>query len=234
MIELPAPIEEMIRLSDGRHLRVVRDDLLPGGTKVRILVRLMQGGREYVYASPAEGYAQIALARTADLVGGRATVFVAARAERHPNTAAAAALGAAIHEVRPGYLTVVTKRARDYCVQTGAAALPFGMDTDEARCLIADSAAVLDVPDEVWCVAGSGTLARGLAMAWSTARFHVVQVGRAPSLAAGMTLYKAPEPFERAARLRPPFPSSANYDAKAWRFIEQHASDGALFWNVGG
>ena len=32
----------------------------------------------------------------------------------------------------------------------------------------------------------------------------------------------------------PPFPSAPNYDAKAWRFIKEYASDGAYFWNVAG
>jgi hypothetical protein len=32
---------------------------------------------------------------------------------------------------------------------------------------------------------------------------------------------------------RPPFPSSLTYDSKAWTFIKEHASKGALFWNVG-
>ena len=32
---------------------------------------------------------------------------------------------------------------------------------------------------------------------------------------------------------KPPFPSAPTYDAKAWKFIREHASRGALFWNVG-
>jgi hypothetical protein len=32
---------------------------------------------------------------------------------------------------------------------------------------------------------------------------------------------------------RPPFPSSLTYDSKAWTFIKEHATEGALFWNVG-
>ena len=36
-----------------------------------------------------------------------------------------------------------------------------------------------------------------------------------------------------AAEDAPPFPSVPTYDAKAWKFIKQHASKGALFWNVG-
>jgi len=43
---------------------------------------------------------------------------------------------------------------------------------------------------------------------------------------------KAPEKFEQDARLRPPFPSCSNFDAKAWRFVRQRAAPGALFWNV--
>ena len=30
----------------------------------------------------------------------------------------------------------------------------------------------------------------------------------------------------------PPFPSVSNYDAKAWKYMKEHASEGALFWNV--
>lgn len=232
-MNLPLPIEERVTLADGRAIRVVRDDLLPGGTKVRILVRLMRPGAEYVYASPAEGYAQIALARTAALIGARATVFVAARARRHVNTAQARAFGAQVIEVRPGYLTVVTARARAYGAENGAEIMPFGLNTQDGLDAIADAAsAIRPAPTEVWCVAGSGTLTRGLAQAWPGARLNAVRVGRSPDVN-GARLYVAPERFEQEARVRPPFPSSPNYDAKAWRYIEDHASDGALFWNVG-
>jgi hypothetical protein len=33
---------------------------------------------------------------------------------------------------------------------------------------------------------------------------------------------------------KPPFPSSDYYDSKVWKFIEENASEDALFWNVGG
>jgi hypothetical protein len=45
-------------------------------------------------------------------------------------------------------------------------------------------------------------------------------------------LYAAPEKFEQDAKVKPPFPSCSNYDAKAWRFIQEYARPGALFWNV--
>src|SRR5258708_2122848 len=86
------------------------------------------GVDEVVYASPAEGGAQTALATVARRLGKRATIFVARRAEPHPRTVEAAKLGAQIISVAPGYLSVVQARAREYCDRTGARLMPFGAD----------------------------------------------------------------------------------------------------------
>ena len=61
---------------------VVRDDLFEGGTKARFIPLLFNGVNEVVYASPAEGGAQTALATVAAQLGKRATIFVAQRANR--------------------------------------------------------------------------------------------------------------------------------------------------------
>ena len=73
---------------------VVRDDLHAGGTKARFLHSLFEGADEVVYASPAEGGAQTALATVARRLGKRATIFVAHRAKPHTRTLEAARLGA--------------------------------------------------------------------------------------------------------------------------------------------
>jgi hypothetical protein len=86
-------------------------------------------------------------------------------------------------------------------------------------------------PREVWTVAGSGVLSRALQLAWPSARFFAVQVGAVP-IAGCAAVVKAPERFEQDAKLRSPFPSCSNFDAKASRFIRQRATPGALFWNV--
>ena len=93
----------------------------------------------------------------------------------------------------------------------------------------------------MWCAAGSGVLARGLAQAWPNANRHVVQVGRtlSPNDVAGATIYKYPKPFEWAIKKLPPFPSDPHYDAKAWEYCLEHrlrhgGADVALFWNVTG
>jgi hypothetical protein len=226
-MSLPLP-----RIDRVGKILVVRDDLVPGGTKRRILPGMLLGGQEYVYASPAYGYAQIALAHACRDVGSSATVFTAKRQVLHPRTLEARAAGAKVVKVPTGYLSNVQAKARAYCEATGAIMLPFGMDAPEFRSGLTDIARRLDVtPDEVWSVAGSGVLTRSLQAAWPYARFHAVQVGKPPVIGRA-SLLKAPELFEDDARIRPPFPSCSNYDAKAWRFIAASARPGALFWNV--
>lgn len=228
---LPAPI-----IVEHEGIRVVRDDLLPGGTKRRAIHALFDVRGEYVYATPAFGYAQVALAYAARDYGKKATLFVAARKAPHPLTQEASAAGAFVHEIPHGYLSVVTARAREYADRNGACLLPFGL---HAPAFIATLAAVAKValpeePEEVWSVIGSGALTQALQQAWPNARVCGVVVGThaGMKLAGRAEVLIAPEEYTRPARYPPPFPSCSNYDAKAWQFIKAHARPGAVFWNV--
>jgi hypothetical protein len=234
---IPAPATIPL-LAEHDGILVVRDDLYLGGTKARFIGAFFAGADEAVYASPVEGGAQTALATVARQLGKRATIFVAQRLRPHSRTLEAARLGAKIVTVQPGYLSVVQARAREYCERTGAALVPFGVDADFAIDAIAQAAGSLAIePDEVWCAAGSGILARGLARAWPAARRHVVQIGRAlsPTDVAGAAIHEYPLPFGREARNKPPFPSDPHYDAKAWELCAARKGPGrVLFWNVAG
>lgn len=226
-----------LRVDEIEGIRVVRDDFVIGGTKRRALDRILANhpAQEFVYATPAYGFAQIALAAAARACGKKATVIVAGRKVRHSRTKLAAELGAEIVEVaKAGYLAVVQKRARDEAEARGAYLVPFGMDDEMFVDAIASVARELpgDPPSEVWSVAGSGVLTRALQRAWPDASFHAVQIGKDPDIG-NATLHVAPEKFEDDATDPPPFPSCSNYDAKAWRFIKEHAAPGALFWNLG-
>lgn len=225
-----------VRLHEGIH--VVRDDLFAGGTKARFLPVLFDGADEVVYATPAQGGAQTALAHTAARLGKRATIFVARRAKPHPRALEAKRVGAKVLQVSPGYLSVVQARARAYCAATGARLAPFGVDLPGAIATIAAAAKASGLdPDEVWCAAGSGVLARSLAAAFPRARRHVVQVGRtlAPADVAGATIHVYPAPFDAGARTTPPFPSDPHYDAKAWEVCRAlHGPGTVLCWNVTG
>jgi hypothetical protein len=225
------------RTHDG--VTVVRDDLYPGGTKARYLGQLFGGAEELVYASPAEGGAQTALATIAAELGKRATIFVADRAKPHPRALMAKRLGAQVVLVKPGYLNVVQARAATYCERTGARLVPFGVDTPEAIATIAEAARETGLePAEVWCASGSGVLARGLALAFPKAKRFVVQVGRdlTPDDVAGAEIIVHPLKFGDRCKSQPPFPSDPHYDAKAWEVCLARANKkaGPLFWNVTG
>lgn len=255
---------EAYRLEDGRRIRVVRDDQIPGGTKQRVLERWLpeMGPAEYVYASPAEGYAQIALARALEgRPDYRAHIFVARRREMHYRTREAQRLGALITEVdNVAAFSVVAARAREYVTRKASTPwplkgslaprlLPFGLDAVRFRNILVSIVKeaflgragkafpryLADAPDiqpkEVWCTVGSGTLIRCLQDVWPAAKFCAVQVGHNADIGQAER-WIAPERFSQRAAIMPPFPSCDTYDAKAWRFIEAHASDGALFWNV--
>jgi hypothetical protein len=234
-VRLDAPEPRLERVG---AIQVVRDDLMPGGTKARALSVLFDmEHREYVYASPVQGYAQVALSHCARAAGCYAHVFCAARQDWHARTREASQLGAVIHEIKPGYLTQVQAAAKAFVQQTeGAKLLPFGLDDEvfiEAMAEVARSVArrLFVQPPQVWSVAGSGVLTRALQRVWPEAEFHAVQIGHAPDVGRAI-LHRAPERFEDDAKLPPPFPSCSNYDAKAWRFIAEHAAPDSLFWNV--
>lgn len=208
---------------------------IPGGTKQAVLERLMPAWpeEEVVYASPAYGFAQIAVAAAAQACGKRATIVVAKRNEKHPRTQLAERLGATIIEVEHGRLNVVQARAREHCQQSGGRLVPFGCDFPEfveaLAGIIRESG---DAPPEAWCCAGSGVLSRAIRQAWPESSVVAVQVGRDPEIG-GARLIEAPEAFEDDAVNPPAFPSCSNYDAKVWQFFKDQAGPGAVYWNVG-
>lgn len=219
-----------------RHGRlwVVRDDLLPGGSKQRYLPALMEGAREVVYAGPAWGGAAVGIAYTARELGIRATLFYAARASLAPRQRLAQAQGARLELIRPGYLSVVRARAREYCQRTGARHLEWGLP--EVERLVSESFAGLEWPavPEVWVSAGSGTFLRGLKRVFAPVPVIGVQVGHELTATerAGCRIIKHPLAFEQRTTASVPFPSCRHYDAKAWELACRLAKPGALFWNV--
>lgn len=223
-----------VEVEEIAGIRVIRDDKIPGGTKARILPGIldqMDAPEIVTYASPAYGYAQIALAYAAKETGRRAVIFVAKRKQFHARTAEAQAAGADIHEVPYGYLSHTNSQAAAYARRNNGLQIPFGVDIPEMREGIRQIALSIPQPHEAWAVAGSGTLIRSIQQAWPAASFHAVRVGSEPKAGAAI-IHKAPEKFERDAKDQPPFPSCSNYDAKAWQFLKRLASPGALFWNV--
>jgi len=232
---LPPPVIE-----EHEGIRVVRDDLLGGGSKMRFadyLIKSRPEIQEWVYgSSPATGYAQISLSYLCRRYGKKAVIFMAERAwdKLHQYQIEALKAGADMRWVSSGMLSVTEKRARDYVGQDTRtrSLLPIGFDNRSVIASIISVARGIDQPTEVWTVGSSGTLTRGLQLAWPDADFHCVTVGHRGDYGRAK-IYECKIPFNKPAKMIPPFPSAITYDAKAWEFIKQHASPGALFWNVG-
>lgn len=241
MISIPAPVVE---IHDG--ISVVRDDLIPGGTKARYLAQLFDQHDEVVYASPAYGGAQLALAYCARSAGKRAAIFTAKRKDPHPRTREARAAGARVFLVPNGYLSNVQAKAKRYAEDQGAFLVPFGGESPAALAAIAGGmAGVWEAHgpfDQVWSAAGSGVLSRGLqqgvGMAGGQAAFFAVKVGRelAQADVGAASIIRTGIHFEKESRATAGFPSCPNYDMKAWERCRtlSLASPGAriLFWNV--
>lgn len=221
--------------------QIVRDDLIGGGSKMRFADYLIKSNKEieeWVYgSSPATGYAQISLSYLCRKYGKKAVIFMADRAveKRHPYQLAAIDAGADMRWVPNGMLSVTEKRARDYVSGSPKTRrlLPIGFDDPTVIASIIRVAQSMPIqPKEVWTVGSSGTLTRGLQLAWPNAEFHCVRVGHTGTYGRAK-IYKSPYAFNKPTKVLPPFPSAPTYDAKAWEFMLEHASPGALFWNVG-
>ena len=116
--------------------------------------------------------------------------------------------------------------------------MPIGLGDNTVIASFIKVARALPVdPQEVWTVGSSGTLNRSLQYAWPEAEVHVVSVGHTmKDHEIGTAIYHRSElKFDKPVKPEdaPPFPSAPTYDAKAWKFMREHASPGALFWNVG-
>jgi hypothetical protein len=225
-------------------IAVLRDDLVHGGTKRRFLSPILAGIRqpELVYAGPSEGYAQIALAYSAPETGHSVSYFVADRARPHPLVVKGKALGVVYHPVRPGYLAVVEKRARDYVDAAPADRhlLPFGFHhpdyMDAATATMREvSRSFPSTITDVYLAWGSGLLATALAAARPDLTITAIVVGRKPKeTPRRLRIIEHPETFDKPTRHRPPYPSPINFDAKVWKYAVDGGTVGTtLVWNVG-
>jgi len=240
----------IIEQYNGFH--VVRDDLLEGGSKRRFVDRLIreeieEGAEEFVYGGcPANGYAQLSLTLQAKAYGKKAVFFMAKRSldNLHPYQQQALDYGADIRWVPNGMLQVTKARAREYYYENPKKRrlLPLGLEEKRVMEDIRDLAKTIEIDyniriSEIWSVGSSGTLTRGLQMAFPEKDVHVVSVGHTmkQNEVGRANLYKSKYKFTQEVKSEdmPPFPSVPTYDAKAWCVMREHAKPNALFWNVG-
>lgn len=259
----PPAILERIALDAGSGF-VLRDDLLPGGTKQRALVPFLtefarHGTTDFVYASPFAGFAQVALAACARMLGLRATIFCEELPHGlgggenllHEFSQLALNLGARV--VAVSGLGQAEQEAMAYAQEKpGRAKIPLGFDHPEfhAQMRLALTQVVQDIaqhcggtfPQKIWAPVGSGTLARVLRETLpEKIKINLIDVRVLPpsdpriaSLERDprFSFKRAPEVFAEKAWEAPPLPSNQHYDAKLWAFFRRHGEPGDLWWNV--
>ena len=243
------------------EIDIVRDDLLPGGTKQRACGPLLeqlaaQGYSEFVYASPFCGFAQIALTYVCQELGFTCTVFTeedhssGVRGNPHEFTKLARSFGAEAHLTKN--LSAAEAAASVYAAQAPERfKIPLGFNCEEFRTAF-ESALETQwliiqrklgrTPKRIWLPVGSGTLAGvfakvvGAEVEINCVNVHVLskQDSRIKALDENprFRVFDAPEKFPEHALKKPEVPSNTHYDAKIWRFLLKHGETGDLWWNV--
>ena len=229
----PLKIEEV----DG--FRVVRDDQVAGGTKVRVLMDVLSGisEDEVVYASHPYGYGAFALALACKKHGKRLTLFYPRILTLPKPMILAVKQPHVTHRVFSGLKTQAEAygMAEEYCRYLRAHLMPIGFEfPDFFEGLVSVVRALGITPNEAWAVAGSGCLVRAMHKAWPNACINAVSLGFDHVDVGACKMHVAPEAPEQTAEIIPPYPSADFYDAKVWRFVKQYAEPGAVVWNVAG
>lgn len=229
---------------------VIRDDYLVGGTKQRGMIPYLESSRskEFVYAGPTNGYAQVALAYAAYLTGRKATLIVNKEKFMHAFTRKAYDYGAKIIPIPNGHLHKIQNKAADYVKhRPDAEVVPFGGYTPQFVDLMHKNIE-LALPDDLrelintggptrmWLVGGSATLLNVLYKVFPHTEFMVIQIGKKiwddQLDLSRTTKYVAAEQFQEPAMIMPPYPSVSTYDAKLWIFATQYGKNGDYIWNV--
>lgn len=231
---------------EGVHdteFRVVRDDLLPGGTKQRAWRAFTDTKEtELVYAGPWNGYAQVALAVIAKKLNKRATVFVGRK--DYVTNLRAIEHGASLRVRGGATLKVLQSAATKYAkADPNRLLLPFGFGADEIKRALTQairealpSNLPSNQPHRFWLASGSATLVQVLHEVFPQATFNVVQVGKTiweDMVPKNTVIHVAPEQFYEPTVELPPYPSAPTYDAKVWQFVCEHGQPGDIIWNVG-
>ena len=239
---------EQFAFSVHDGITVLRDDRHPGGTKARVLSRILPCVTEevVVYAGHPYGFGSEALA-IASANAGKSAKLLFPRYAGWPNELSMPMpMRRACGMPNVDFLTVgdpestqteIDALAIRYANDRGYFHFPVGFDYpdffEELKSVIL-AVPNIDQFEEVWTVAGSGTLARALHEALPHARICAVNLRMPHCRLGNIHQFQAEMGPEEAAIDLPPFASARYYDAKAWAILRANASEKALFWNVAG
>jgi hypothetical protein len=251
-MSVPEPV-----IIEHDQISVVRDDLLPGGTKRRFLTEILIDQyvnfkqTEFVYPGTALGAAIIAIGHSVKEVNDlsipvKAKIFIAKRNEMNNIMKEAFEAGGGFLEyeyVNMGFYKNVINAALKYSkTQDYIHFFQSGLRSPKAIDAIAKIGDIIKKKhgqfDAVFSACSSGTLQAGLQKAELGKKFFAVGTGmKNPEHGSAFLIehYKL-QKFEQNAKIKPPFPTFLNYDGKVWQYALQYKKENShervLMWNV--
>lgn len=225
---------------------ILRADLSAAGFKAFGAEKLVAETKSdtLVYVAPRVGHAPDAIAWLARQYGKRVVFFCPAASEPSMHQRALLAYdNTELRFVRIAAMPVLNKYARDWALKAGATYMPFGLTgtpivtAGMVHAATRASAEIGKDPSAVFCAVSTGTMVRALQIGWPEAEIYGVAVAR--NIHKGeigeAEVHPHHMPFLKPLPMNelPPFPTTTNYDAKAWELFETLNIPGSIFINVG-
>lgn len=193
------------------------------------------------YAVPRVGHAAEAIAFLCERYNKRAVFFAPASAQVSEHQAVVQAYkGCELRFCRIAAMPTMNSYIRKWAAEFGATAIPFGLsgvkEVVAGLVRICDDHSMLyGQPTEFYCAVSTGTMVRGLQIGWPKAKAIGTAVARnikdgEKGLASVKSYHR---PFYKDSDFIPDFPTTNNYDAKAYNDFRENGKQGALFINVG-
>jgi len=221
-------------VQDHDGIRVVREDLLSVGSKARAgeaLIAKCESDR-IVYVQPRFGFAGVSLTELCKKYDKKLTLFMPSSKEVSEHQAYCIENGCEYHFFRIAAMPNLNKIAKSYAEKTGSFFIPLGLRHPLVTAMIIKTAVEIPEPDSFWTAFSTGVLNRALQIAWPNAIANGLAVSRnvQDGEKGRARIIGHYQDFGQDSKIKPPFPSASNYDAKVWEYLKP----GDLFWNVAG
>jgi hypothetical protein len=224
---------------------IFRADKAPAGLKAFGAERIIAEAKEdvLVYCAPRVGHAPDAIATLAEMYGKKCVFFCPAAEHPSKHQAVLKARGADLRFIKIAAMPTLNTYAKRWATKHGALFLPFGLTgvplvtAGLVNVSINISKKIGKDPTQIWMAVSTGTAIRAFQIAWPAVEargiavsrnMHDGEIGNAKVISSTTPFLKDVKPAEY-----PPFPSTANYDAKCWTDFDVFAKPGAIFINVG-
>ena len=225
---------------------ILRADLAPGGLKAfggeRVIAETDKD--TLVYCAPRQGHAPDAIAMLAEMYNKKCVFFSPAskKVSNHQGSLLAYP-HVDMRFIKIAAMPVLNAYAKKWAARNHGAYLPFGLTGVPVVTagLVNMAQEVVQIigsePTEIWCAVSTGTMIRALQIGWPKAdaygvavarNIHEGEIGEAKVVSATVP-FLTPDKIAKDM----PFPTTAAYDAKAWKLFVENGKPGSIFINVG-